>query len=57
MRFRGLLRLAKMTSNLLTIRFRPLRQASMSTSAYSSYLKSQKVDFLADHDNGDGWTV
>ncbi|KAG0692393.1 hypothetical protein DFH29DRAFT_882526 [Suillus ampliporus] len=29
----------------------------MSTSAYSSYLKSQKVDFLADRDNGDGWTV
>ncbi|KAG0698122.1 hypothetical protein DFH29DRAFT_1071286 [Suillus ampliporus] len=46
-----------MTSNSLTIKFQPLRQASMSTSAYSSYLKSQKVDFLADHDNGDGWTV
>ncbi|KAG0709423.1 hypothetical protein DFH29DRAFT_870370 [Suillus ampliporus] len=27
----------------------------MSTSTYSSYLKSQKADFLAD--NGEGWTV
>lgn len=27
----------------------------MSTSAFSSHLKSQKADFLAD--NGEGWTV
>lgn len=53
-------RLAKITStSLASLNFRfsgkPLRQASMSKTNYSSYLKSQKADFLADH--GEGWTV
>ncbi|KAG1854452.1 hypothetical protein DFJ58DRAFT_787981 [Suillus subalutaceus] len=53
-------RLAKITSTSLaslTLRFpgKHLQQASMSTSNFSSYLKSRKANFLAD--NGKGWTV
>ncbi|KAG2336044.1 hypothetical protein BDR05DRAFT_165594 [Suillus weaverae] len=50
-------RLAPTSLPSLNIRFpgKPLRQASMSMSSFSPYLKSQKADFLAD--NGEGWTV
>ncbi|KAG2134148.1 uncharacterized protein EDB93DRAFT_848392 [Suillus bovinus] len=53
-------RLAKITSisfASLNLRFpaKSLRQSSMSTFNFSSCLKSQKADFLAD--NGEGWTV